>query len=80
MPRRRPVPLELHAMVEPVIGLVFILAPFALGFSDESAALIFFLALGVGEVGAAFSTAWAPGDERAGAPPRPGRSEPLSGH
>jgi hypothetical protein len=42
--------------------------------------LIFFLVMGLGELGAAFGTAWAPGDVRAGARPRPGRSEPLSGH
>jgi len=62
-----------------LIGIVCIAAPFVLGFSDETAALVFFPVMGVGEVGAAFMTAWEPGDYKAGAAPRPGRSEPLSG-
>src|SRR4051794_1222729 len=37
MPRRGPLPLEAHAMTEPVIGLLFILAPSILGFDDGSA-------------------------------------------
>jgi hypothetical protein len=74
------IPLRVHFMTDVLIGVVCLAAPFVMGFSDETAALVFFIVLGVGELGAAFSTAWAPGDERAGAPPRPGRSEPLSGH
>jgi hypothetical protein len=73
------IPLRIHFMTDVLIGIVCIAAPFVLGFSDETAPLIFFLVVGVGELGAAFGTAWAPGDERAGARPRPGRSEPLSG-
>jgi hypothetical protein len=74
------IPLRVHFMTDVLIGIVCIAAPFALGFSDETAPLIFFLVMGIGELGAAFGTAWAPRDERAGARPRPGRSEPLSGH
>jgi hypothetical protein len=74
------IPLRVHFMTDVLIGIVCIAAPFALGFSDETAPLIFFLVMGLGELGAAFGTAWAPGDVRAGARPRPGRSEPLSGH
>jgi hypothetical protein len=73
------IPLRMHFMTDVLIGIICIAAPFALGFSDETAPLIFFLVMGAGELGAAFGTAWAPGDERAGARPRPGRSEPLSG-
>jgi len=73
------IPLRMHFMTDVLIGIVCIAAPFALGFSDETAPLVFFLVLGAGELGAAFGTAWGPGDERAGARPRPGRSEPLSG-
>jgi uncharacterized membrane protein HdeD (DUF308 family) len=73
------IPLRIHFMTDVLIGIVCILAPFVLGFSDETAALIFFLVMGVGELGAAFMTAWEPGDYKAGARPRPGRSEPLSG-
>src|SRR3954449_852406 len=120
MPRRGPIPLEVHAMVEPIIGLLFILAPFildfdhssartlsivvgvvillsgmttrwrlslvkliplrvpfmtdvligivclaapfVLGFSDETAPLVFFLVMGVGALGAASTTARAARD------------------
>ena len=74
------IPLRVHFMTDVLIGVVSIAAPFVLGFSDETAALVFFLIMGAGELAAAFGTAWAPGDERAGERPRPGRSEPLSGH
>src|SRR4051812_49059655 len=74
------IPLRVHFMTDVLIGIVCIIAPFALGFSDETAPLIFFVVMGLGELGAAFGTAWAPRDERADARPRPGRSEPLSGH
>jgi uncharacterized membrane protein HdeD (DUF308 family) len=73
------IPLRVHFMTDVLIGIVSIAAPFVLGFSDETAPLVFFLVMGVAELGAAFGTAWAPGDERAGARPRPARSEPLSG-
>jgi hypothetical protein len=73
------IPLRVHFMTDVLIGIVCIAAPFVLGFSDETDALVFFLVMGVGELGAAFMTAWEPGDYRAGARPRPGRSEPLSG-
>jgi len=74
------IPLRVHFMTDVLIGVVVVVAPFVFGFSDETAALVFFLIMCVGELAAAFGTAWAPGDERAGAPPRPGRTEPLSGH
>jgi uncharacterized membrane protein HdeD (DUF308 family) len=73
------IPLRVHFMTDVLIGIVCIVAPFVLGFSDETEALVFFLVLGVGELGAAFMTAWEPGDYKAGAKPRPSRSEPLSG-
>jgi hypothetical protein len=38
----------------------------------------FFLVMGVAELGAAFMTAREPGDYKAGARSRPGRTEPLS--
>src|SRR4051794_8890382 len=73
------IPLRMHFMTDVLIGIVCIAAPFVLGFSDETAPLIFFLVMAVGELAAAFMTAWEPGDYRAGARPRPGRTEPLSG-
>src|SRR3954465_512920 len=73
------IPLRVHFMTGVLIGVVFIAAPFVLGFSDETAPLVFFLVMGVGEIGAAFMTAWDPGDYKAGARPRPGRTQPFSG-
>jgi uncharacterized membrane protein HdeD (DUF308 family) len=73
------IPLRVHFMTDVLIGIVSIAAPFVLGFSDETAPTVFFLVMGVGELAAAFGTAWDPGDERRGARPRPARSEPLSG-
>src|SRR3954452_2037595 len=73
------IPFRVHFMTDVLIGIVCLAAPFVLGFSDETAPLVFFLVMGVGELGAAFMTAWDPGDYKAGARPRPGRTEPLSG-
>src|SRR3954463_15838473 len=73
------IPLRVHFMTDVLIGIVSIAAPFVLGFSDETAALVFFLVMGVGELGAAFMTAGERGDYKAGARPRRSRSEPLSG-
>jgi len=72
------IPLRVHFMTDVLIAIVCLAAPFALGFSDETAPTVFFLVMGVGELAAAFGTAWAPGDFKEGARPRPGRSEPLS--
>src|SRR4051795_8333663 len=72
------IPLRTHFMTDVLIGIVCIAAPFVLGFSDETAPTIFFLVVGVGELAAAFGTAWTPSDFKEGARPRPGRSEPLS--
>src|SRR3954466_9859458 len=73
------IPLRVHFMTDVLIGIVCLAAPFVLGFSDETAALVFFLVMGVGELGAAFMPPGEPGDYKAGAQARPGRSEPLSG-
>src|SRR4051812_25171211 len=73
------IPLRMHFMTDVLVGIVCLVAPFVLGFSDETAPLVFFLIMGVGELAAAFMTAWEPGDYKAGARPRPARSEPLSG-
>jgi hypothetical protein len=72
------VPLRMHFMGDVLLGIVSIVAPFVLGFGDETAATIFFVVMGVGELGAAFGTAWEPGDDIAGARPRPARHEPFS--
>jgi hypothetical protein len=57
-------PLRVHFMTDVLLGVVALLAPFVLGFSDETEALVFFLVMGVGELAAAFGTAWEPADER----------------
>lgn len=72
------VPLRVHFMVDVLLGVVSIVAPFVLGFSDETAATIFFVVMGVGELAAAFGTAWEPRDDIAGARSRPARHEPFS--
>jgi hypothetical protein len=69
----------MHFAGDIVIGVVAIAAPFVLGFSDDTAATIFFVILGVGELGAALGTAWRDADGRIHAADRPTRSVPLSG-
>jgi uncharacterized membrane protein HdeD (DUF308 family) len=71
------IPLRMHFALDVLIGIVSIAAPFVLGFSDDTAATVFFVVLGVGELGAAFGTAWDPQDAPGGRP-RPARHEPLS--
>ncbi len=58
--------------------LVLSLAPFVLGFSDESTPTIFFIVVGLGEIVAALATRWHPEDDLAAERHRPGRSEPLN--
>jgi cyanate permease len=59
------IPLRGHFMADVGVGIVAILAPFVLGFSDESDATIFLVVMGVLELGAAFGTAWdATGESR----------------
>ena len=67
------IPLRVHFMTDVAIGIVCIAAPFVLGFSDETAPLVFFLVMGAGELAAAFGTAWESSDYSAGARPRPAR-------
>jgi uncharacterized membrane protein HdeD (DUF308 family) len=54
------IPLRGHFMADVGVGIVSIVAPFVLGFSDESAPTVFLVAMGVLELGAAFGTAWSP--------------------
>jgi SPW repeat-containing protein len=61
------IPLRVHFMTDVLLGIVAILAPFVLGFSDETTALLWFLIVGVGELAAAFGTAWGTSDDVAGA-------------
>lgn len=55
--RSGPLPLKLHAMVEPPVAIVFILAPFVLGFDDDIAQTLSVLA-GILELGLFSTTRW----------------------
>src|SRR4051794_41121288 len=73
------VPLQMHFAGDVLIGALSLAAPFLFGFSDETAALVFFLAMGAGELAAALGTAWRPETDRADGRTRTARSQPLSG-
>jgi hypothetical protein len=72
------IPLEVHRMLDLGLGVLLIIAPFVLGFSDESTPTIFFIVVGLGEIVAALATRWHPEDDLAADRHRPGRSEPLN--
>src|SRR3954470_19506430 len=57
MPKRGPIPLNAHAMIEPVIGLLFILAPFVLDF-DHSSAKTLSIVVGVVILLSGMATRW----------------------
>ncbi len=54
------VPVTVHLVLDLGLGAFLVLAPFILGFSDESAPTIFFIVLGLGQMGAAILTRWEP--------------------
>jgi len=72
------IPLDVHRMLDLGLGVLLILAPFVLGFSDESTPTIFLIVVGLGEIVAALATRWHPEDDLAADRHRPGRSEPLN--
>jgi SPW repeat len=53
-----PIPLRLHAMIEPLVGLVFIAAPWIFGFSDASDATTVSIVLGVLVLLTGLTTRW----------------------
>jgi hypothetical protein len=53
-----PIPLRAHAMIEPIIGLVFIAAPWLFGFSDVNDAQTVSIVLGVLVLLTGLSTRW----------------------
>jgi hypothetical protein len=57
------IPLRTHAYMDMMLGVVLIVLPFLLGYSDQTGALILHLVLGVGEIGAALMTDWRTEDE-----------------
>jgi uncharacterized membrane protein HdeD (DUF308 family) len=70
--------LRMHFWTDVLLGIVCIAAPFVLGFSDETAPLVWFLVMGVGELGAAFGTAWEPAGEASAVTAPSPRTGPLS--
>jgi hypothetical protein len=57
MRRNGPIPLSVHAMIEPVVAVLFILAPFVLDFED-SAARTLSIAIGVIILVVGMTTRW----------------------
>lgn len=57
--RNGPLPLSLHAAIEPPVALVFILAPFILGFDDSTAKTLSII-VGVAVLGLFATTRWRP--------------------
>jgi hypothetical protein len=53
-----PIPLRLHAMIEPVVGLLFIAAPWIFGFSDASDATTVSIVLGALVLLTGLTTRW----------------------
>jgi hypothetical protein len=68
--------LRAHYALDVVVGVLCLVAPFAFGFSDETAALVFFLVMGLGEFGAIIATGWDP-DPESGELRRPTRSRTV---
>lgn len=63
----RAIPLTLHGVLDIVVGILLIIAPFALGYSDDSsAATTVHIVLGLGLVIAGFMTNWVHAHTRAG--------------
>lgn len=62
----RVIPLPVHGVIDIVLGLVLIVAPFALGYSDDStAAVVVHVVLGLGLLVAGFMTNWSGAHDRA---------------
>ena len=72
------IPLDVHRMLDLGLGVLLILSPFVLGFSDESTPTIFLIVIGLGEIVAALATNWHPENDLDADRRRPGRSEPLN--
>jgi predicted membrane-bound mannosyltransferase len=72
------IPLRVHAMLDLGLGVVLILAPFVLGYSDETAPTVVHVVIGVAEILAALATRWDPDQDPVSGTPRPARNEPLS--
>lgn len=58
MLRQGPIPLAVHAALEPLIAALFIAAPFLFGFSDEGAPTAVSIVIGVAVLLVGMSTRW----------------------
>jgi hypothetical protein len=56
--RTRPIPLGVHAMAEPLLALLLVLAPFLFGFSDVDSATAISILAGVALLVVGMSTNW----------------------
>ena len=72
------IPLDVHRMLDLGLGVLLILSPFVLGFSDESTPTIFLIVIGLGEIVAALATNWHPENDLDADRRRPGRPEALN--
>lgn len=64
----RVLPLRVHGLLDVLLGVLLIIAPFGLGFSDDSTlATVLDVLLGLGFIGAGLTTNWAGAHERAAA-------------
>jgi len=72
MLRQGPIPLTVHALLDPIVGVLLIASPFLFGFSDEGTPTGLFIGLGVADLLFTLGTRWRPAP---GAPTgRPRRS------
>jgi len=70
----RVIPLHVHGLLDVVLGVLLIAAPFAIGFSgDSTAATVIDVLLGLGFIGAGATTNWGGAHARAEARRSPGR-------
>jgi SPW repeat len=57
------IPLSVHRMMDLLVAVVAIVAPFVFGFSDIASATRFLIIMGVAELGIAMLTRWDPADD-----------------
>lgn len=70
----RVLPLRVHGLLDVLLGVLLIIAPFGLGFADDSTvAAVVDVVLGLGFIGAGLTTNWSGARERAAA-----RRSPLA--
>lgn len=73
----RVIPLRVHLTTDLLLGVVLILAPFVLGFSDDGGATRFLVIAGALEILTALATRWDPHEAAESAVDRRSRSTPA---